>query len=1646
MWVPNNDTYKWSEREDKNSVQDFESYKQDLKSVRFYQKCLSGSTYVAVNNLENIYDILDEQDPRTYYYDSGFSGYVDSGSPTGSFQIGINGATSGTYSQYEFLNKEIAEYGMTLKNLFTPNRLISDQISNLFYVDVATDGPVSNIGQFTQNLIIDDIRLKEGHRILVKDQYRTEILSNSIDPDTYFIGYYEVVEEGSTQSSYRIPTSENGIYIFRNSRLERTTDLDEYENLIKYSICAKLGSANRELQFHLQRLSNGFFPEYQNSEPIYFKLKKNWVVRNRMDYNNLFELMLYDTIKHATQSIFNSEDGITYSIPSRTIAVGEFGSILNTQGDLTTIVNNKWKTNLRSIDETETNYWICGDDGTLLKVDKISFEITKIKIDVETRLNKISFFNNLRGVIIGKFNQLWVTSNGGYSWTRIQFDSFEGFNYNSVIYSQIDKFYVGGDNGVFIEFEVVGSEWNAYKRRISRFEGQDDEFLLVEDITSLSYIEINDDPYISIGARGNNIFIYDKNHVLSEYDFIYLRGDIEISDVTSIINYGPTYSLVFSTFDGVYQTYPYLAVPTSFNIIDVTFQTYLNQFAINSIFNYADTEIILVGNNSTWKLSQLSLSSVDVYDNDNISNYLDRLKPKLLFMNYDIGSKLYWFDDYGQYRIPQRFSMLITDLLSSTSIEFRSKSGEISWIDYWKDRQKTFGYASGDMSNSTTVEPSFLFRQDDTNSGTWSYVGSDVTISYDANVMPLTQSSRFRPPSTPTPGFVEDLYFYDYLGVWKNPGSQVGDVILIKSDIVEGKFIINRVEGSYSYFFTDFNENIITNLSQTIDPIYVKNLNLYNSTSQDLFMDVFNRHYISNAYGIDTLEYSATQSSFEIFGKYSRYSAYYNLEMEIDDGTNTTEINYPSGFLNFGYTPTYNLLSYLTFINPALSASKEFLSLPVFENIPWGTTVSNVYIDIGIPSHNKIRFGTDLKHIWDSLLLWTFVDVEVTGSPNILKEGLIIVNKYFEENINYPGLNWIIEFHDLIGSNWASITDISIRSRRRLDQISRDLQYFNNFHRPEDLITDVYDLSGSPIVSTFSNYETEIKYKIPTDSYVKAMLSDTEFFESITGVIYTDYKNELAIQIAKLDREYEIDITSGSASQITLSDPHNLVIGDSVSIEYTGTQSVLTPSALGYRSVTSIINEYTLEIDATISFQLGLVLTYTKKDPFLNFEPIDIFDLGVGDKKVKQAVEITPDKWDVEGSRYFLQNMDFNKFRYRLIDGLDLETLSNNYQWILEAEIKDAIIGYRLVDKELVWYKGIWECGRWFGGRWISGTWKSGDWYGGTWESKKIKDNFISVGVDDSSSNLESSKWFGGRWFGGIWNAGTWYDGRWYDGIWSSGRWYDGTWNDGTWKSGDFLSGIWVLGEWSNGIFNTSNGPAFWLDGKFMGGDFENGVWYSGEFNQLENGPVSRFGTKAINTRNANWLGGKFIAGQFHSYLNLNDDGDPDVSDIHKYSNWHTGFFSGDFYGGNAYNINFNSGVWHGGILNDLEIVGINSTPSNTFLLSGIWRFNIGDQFYVTDDLITSTYSVFGSTQDPIRYRVIDTTLDEDANTTEIYVDRRLFDILSVNTGEIDTGLKLVSRFSNSFFNSGIWFNGVFESGYFNGGMWYMGNFSGNWG
>jgi hypothetical protein len=48
-------------------------------------------------------------------------------------------------------------------------------------------------------------------------------------------------------------------------------------------------------------------------------------------------------------------------------------------------------------------------------------------------------------------------------------------------------------------------------------------------------------------------------------------------------------------------------------------------------------------------------------------------------------------------------------------------------------------------------------------------------------------------------------------------------------------------------------------------------------------------------------------------------------------------------------------------------------------------------------------------------------------------------------------------------------------------------------------------------------------------------------------------------------------------------------------------------------------------------------------------------------------------------------------------------------------------------------------------------------------------------------------------------------------------------------------------------------------------------------------------------------------------------------------------------------------------------------------------------------------------------------------------------------TSNVDTGLRLVSRFKNINWKSGIWTNGLFDNGLWEGGIWYNGVFKGTW-
>ena len=392
MWIYNNDYNKWFANEDSISTSDFDFLKQELRFTRFYSRCLSGATYLPVNDLTDVYDILGEYQERNWYISTVGSQYSITSIPSKSASP-IDSTTSNDYYQ-----RYLPEYGLTLKNLFTPYRLIKDSSKNFYYVDVATTEQI-NLSEITNNYYIDGVLLLNGHRVLVKDQKINVILLSTADPDTYFTGRYEVLQDLGATIEYQYSSEENGIYVYNNSSLTRETDLDDYSKCIRYSVSVKLGNININKQFHLSRLINGYFPTTSLAEPIEFREKHNWILRNRVDYNNLFEINYYDIIKHGTQSYV--DNGVTYSIPERTISIGEFGVILNTQEGKSNIIQNKYKVNLRGISQTSNFYWICGDEGILLRVRKHDFKIDRIQVDclcprklVTTDLKSISFYHH----------------------------------------------------------------------------------------------------------------------------------------------------------------------------------------------------------------------------------------------------------------------------------------------------------------------------------------------------------------------------------------------------------------------------------------------------------------------------------------------------------------------------------------------------------------------------------------------------------------------------------------------------------------------------------------------------------------------------------------------------------------------------------------------------------------------------------------------------------------------------------------------------------------------------------------------------------------------------------------------------------------------------------------------------------------------------------------------------------------------------------------------------------------------------------------------------------------------------------------------------------------------------------------------------
>ena len=1856
MWTRNTDTGKWFNQIDALSKDSYDSLKQDLQSVRLYSKCLSGSTYLPINNLNNIYDTLSID--RVGYYITGLGGYPNPA--YSSFTIPpITPIALNSSNSNEFYNKYLKEDAFTLKNLFTPTRLINDQLNNYLYVDVITTDVILNIGQTNVNLIIDGVKVIEGHRVLIKNQTTQVTLSSTIDPEVYFSttelasNYYEI-ENFVTDITYKYYNTQNGIYTYTNNKLVKTTDLDTYESSYRYSVVAKLGTQNRDKQYHLLRLKNGYYPVSSENQNVEFEEKHNWVLRHRVDYNNIYDENYYDILHHTSQSFYVDVDGRTYSIPDRTIAVGGFGVIIDNQDQLTSsatfsqshIISNKYKVNMNSISDTSLYYWVCGDEGTLLRVSKIDFDIKRIELDETSNFTSISFYNNLNGMVVGKFNTIYWTNDGGDKWSKITYPEFDLYSYNKVVQYDFNKAYVGGEAGVFIEFNYSGGTWLSYKRKVAKQLSLLDEYILVEDINDMfktswtkldsstfsidqlsndfaqsliftnqiiddyntlqisvdskyfsdsffqtseyliSFsIDLNGDniyqnsnygvtaagspltydiwqsgtsstninfvhtftpdsignlpdgtytvsfeiyynynstgpiimpsgylpcsgSYTTTTKNGNlllictnndNIICYDIDGLAQNNDFIYYGFSQSHSDIKTISRFynSPTvyiggdqvYSFTISDFLNIGNTATNLSTSTSSTVVDI----YANKIFSSKDENSDHPFIYFAGNNALLKTNNYPSSDY----NDLDPTFNSTIKSKLLFLDYDIASKLNFFDGDGQYRLPDSVTFSsYPGGYTSSGLSVDSIYGQYNWLDYYKDAEKTFRYYTS-MEDANVVKFSSNFSYNDESSlpTTFTFSSSGVGIEL-SDILPIapsfldSTSSRFISGGTAiAAGFTSshDMLLYDYLAVFKRTYvgitssngivvDQIGDVLHLISDAIDCNLVINYIMDDvisgdlyrYIYCYSNFNGNIINNLKSTSNTITVTNLNQYTDVNDLVYK--FNLHPVSIGYGL-----TLSNNDIVISANFNNKTSYYNMESTIISNE-TKDMLYKESFLDFGYSPTYNILDYLSKINSVFLPTKEFIILPAYIGIPGNNgssfTPNDIYIDpsVGLQpgtyntwyrnGTNQIMFGSNLKFYWDSLLINTFIDMTINNSFTL--DRLLITKKYYDSNLD----GYVMEFHKKLDiTSTLGVSSFNLRTRNTLQEISDDLQLLNNIQR-----TSTNKSVQDPLL--FVTLENELKSKFSTDSYLKALVSDVDIRHYVTALIYIDFNNDLAMNVANLERDVIFSITgtlpssvSGFTNKLAINIPgHNLSVGDFIYVEFNGgvgSSQELNPGYFGYQTVIDIS---TNNITVTTSKDYGNIpyvtdsgiATFIKKDPFFNYQPIDIFDLG-SDQKVTRSVEVRPENTKLDGYTYSIVNLDLTKYKFQFVDGLSLDEVNRSFPWLLEAEISDAIIGRDTNGP--IWYSGIWRCGRWFGGTWLSGKWLGGDWYGGTWSSYNTQYKVTSVQVDTSYVDNTTSKWFGGRWVDGTWNGGTWYGGRRYAGDWKQGNWYNGIWNDGHWYSGNFEGGIWVQGTWDSGIFNCNSKPSYWIYGSFNSGDFENGVWYNGQFGNTNN-IQSRFGTKSTNSRTSTWHGGNWLYGEFHSYLNTNSQtGSPDVSDIHKYSIWKTGnWHNGDFYGGIAFDINFRKGIWHGGILEEIQVIGVNSIlpatySTNSIVINGIFKFNIGDEIWIIDDDTNGAYASLGSNTTPMKYRINKIVEDSTVSQTTLSLNYDLSklgvtsSVASATYSNYETGLRVVSYFKDSNWQSGIWTNGIFDGGQFDSGIWYNGVFiQGQWG
>lgn len=1662
MYNYNIDGNKWTRRNDTLTKYSFDAFKQDFESIKMFSKCLSGATYVDIDSFDDIYENLKYKNEDSYYISSNYS----------------------EYSANEILDKEVTpsfyvedfkNYGNTIKNYFSPNDLLKT-FKNIIDVQYATilydDYDESNYDlfilerQLNNNIdlsqsygvaYIDGKKLTSGDKVLFRTQVTFEYLPLDVNISEYLGSEkYSYIQQTidvdgipTTMNYVRYDNGENGIYEYDGIKFNRL-DIE----LDKLYVYVENGELNGDKLYSIDSKLNGYATMTNDKVHHYSKVDK-YSLRHKVDYNNAFDINFKDILQHTTHNI--NIDGNSHTIPERIIAVGEFGNIILNQNNTSISINNRNKSMINSITSTNGYYWVCGDGSSIIKINKVTLEPEYIEIDDFRNFNSIDFIDDMRGVVVGDMNVVYVTIDGGRTWTNISTFEHIHMNFTKVKYASLSDIYISGNNGIFLHTNYENNKWIFTDKYISKVINDELSVVLECNITDFYYdsdriwIISEEDDIIEYNILDDKFKYYDIGFTFNELQTITKYNN----DVILLGDNDKVYEVDLSNYTTLLEGTNILSGATY--IPSIKYEGYITNMIYNDV-------IYIVGNNSLF-----GYIDNDVYVPMD-SNFNSKISSKMLFLDYDIASKLNFFTDDGVYRLPNKV-FIPTNI--TTDVEFSNSDN--SWIDFYSDSLGVFEYLGGSTNSKIELNKRFTKVTDEVII-TSPNISIDKTyaINYFPTINDNTQNIYLGSDSSINAQSDSiQLVLVNNLMVIKaniSTNYSIGDVIEIKSSVVETNVIINKIiqSGGYNliYTYTGFNDNINRGLKDNQSTISIKNLNKF--TNSESLVENFNNHIFGLSYNMEIID-----NEIMISGLFSNISSYYNLDIDINVNGSDYLMRYEDSYLKFGYETKYNIGDYLKNISSVFTDDMEFAILPKYENIPVGNleNSSNNIIKVSDISNNKISFAEGLYSEYVSILNNTFVDLYYDGV--LTDERILIVDKGYNALRN----EYEITFNRKL--SYTSVPDtMNIVSRNTLRQISSDLELLNNIYKPKFNKT----INGG---HTYDTFEKQLESRFYTDSYARALLSNSLIKDHITSIIYIDNNHSLCMNLINVEdnREVGVSITSdGLQYKISFAEPHDMNIEDYIIVDIDNKNEV---HVSGLHIIDSIVDEYTVISKSTyydvpgVSERKGTA-KIIERDIFFSYLPVDISKVN-NDRTLDIPIELYITNYRLDDSIFKLINVDMKNYRYTLVDNMLNSEIHDKYHWILEAEVSKAIIGKD--DDGLVWYRGEWKCGRWFGGKWNSGTWISGDFYRGTWNS--LKNEYRLSYLNESDINIdEYSFWYGGRWYDGTWNGGVWYGGRWYGGSFNNGTFCNGIWNGGTFNNGAFSGGVWVDGIFNNGIFNCDIYNSYWINGIWNGGDFENGRWMNGIFNKLPNG-ISRFGTKSTSSKQSIWDTGTFNGGEVHSYITMINDklvaSDVYRNTIFKNCEWN----NGSFYGGIAYNINFKGGDFYGGIVDDIQVKSIhvrNAIYSNVqdaielkVVLNGIFHFKDNNTLYLFNNMYNSDphesneyeIGLLGNYDNIKSYRVLESEIVGDSTElilrSDLYTydfdnitgsstvepgyfksfyDSRVYPIL----GDKEIPTTLVSRFKNSTVHNCTWYNGIFEDGHFIGGTWYNGYFNGNWG